>query len=102
VGKISKSVSLKTCTACKKVMYCSKECQVRDWPYHKKDCNKLKQGKMIYTHPTREFEITNIGRDAPQQDIATLEGEMDEMVLIRYMPTNTFWLSGPIHPFFNQ
>jgi len=27
------------CGKCKKVYYCSKECQRRDWPNHKKTCN---------------------------------------------------------------
>ena len=30
--------SLSVCSRCKKVKYCSKECQVRDWKGHKKDC----------------------------------------------------------------
>ena len=28
------------CGKCMKVHYCSKECQVKDWPEHKKVCNK--------------------------------------------------------------
>ena len=33
--------SLKTCTGCRSVSYCSKFCQRRDWPYHKHVCEKL-------------------------------------------------------------
>ncbi len=29
------------CFKCKKVYYCSKECQVAHWPIHKKVCKKL-------------------------------------------------------------
>ncbi len=28
------------CSRCKKVDYCSRECQVKDWPCHKLSCNK--------------------------------------------------------------
>jgi len=34
------SNSLKTCTACKLVKYCSRDCQVAHWPQHKKECKK--------------------------------------------------------------
>lgn len=26
------------CGKCKSVMYCSRECQIKDWPFHKEDC----------------------------------------------------------------
>lgn len=29
------------CSRCKKVKYCSRECQVKDWPKHKSHCDKL-------------------------------------------------------------
>lgn len=28
------------CSICKKVSYCSQECQKSDWPYHKRNCKK--------------------------------------------------------------
>jgi hypothetical protein len=31
----------KRCTKCKSVRYCNRECQVADWPKHKKQCKKL-------------------------------------------------------------
>ncbi|KAK7056157.1 hypothetical protein R3P38DRAFT_3566850 [Favolaschia claudopus] len=30
--------SLRECSRCKGVRYCSKECQIQDWPSHKPDC----------------------------------------------------------------
>jgi hypothetical protein len=42
-GKLNAELSkeekkLKTCSKCKRVAYCSKECQKKDWEGHKKDC----------------------------------------------------------------
>ncbi|KAF6756373.1 hypothetical protein DFP72DRAFT_1044946 [Ephemerocybe angulata] len=37
------SSSLKRCTGCKTVMYCSPECQQRDWSLHKNECTALQQ-----------------------------------------------------------
>ncbi len=34
-----KAASLR-CSKCRKVFYCGKECQARDWPIHKKECGK--------------------------------------------------------------
>ena len=34
------SISLKSCTACKMVKYCSRECQIAHRPQHKKECRK--------------------------------------------------------------
>jgi MYND finger len=36
---------LKKCSRCKKVEYCSTECQKADWPEHKKTCKPLQKGK---------------------------------------------------------
>jgi hypothetical protein len=37
----SKENLYQLCSRCKVVSYCSKECQTRDWPYHKKQCKNL-------------------------------------------------------------
>ena len=31
----------KRCSKCKSVWYCSRECQVGDWPNHKESCNRI-------------------------------------------------------------
>jgi len=36
----SDGIQLKTCTACKIVKYCSRECQIAHRPQHKKECKK--------------------------------------------------------------
>ena len=33
--------AFKRCSKCKSVWYCSRECQVGDWPQHKEKCKKL-------------------------------------------------------------
>ncbi len=41
----NKSDATKRCSACRKVNYCSKECQINDWNSHKPNC--FKDGKKI-------------------------------------------------------
>ena len=36
----SDDMKLKRCTACKMVRYCSRDCQVANWPQHEKACKK--------------------------------------------------------------
>jgi hypothetical protein len=37
---LSVPISRSRCSGCRKVYYCSRECQVKDWPEHKKVCKK--------------------------------------------------------------
>ena len=39
-GEGDNDIQLKTCTACKMVKYCSRECQIAHRPQHKKECKK--------------------------------------------------------------
>lgn len=38
---VCRALSTKKCTGCKVGTYCSKACQVKDWPAHKKFCSDL-------------------------------------------------------------
>ena len=45
LGGDHKTKPLMTCARCKTVRYCSKECQVADYPRHKPECKKLRAQK---------------------------------------------------------
>ena len=42
-GKLEERVAFKLCGKCK-ALYCSRECQVKDWKLHKTLCGKTKDG----------------------------------------------------------
>ncbi|WVQ83738.1 hypothetical protein IAT38_005882 [Cryptococcus sp. DSM 104549] len=50
-----KPVKLNRCSGCKTLHYCSRECQLADWPSHKPECTALKRlrGMYLKTYPSR-------------------------------------------------
>jgi len=42
-GKRDTGESFLRCSACEKTRYCSKECQVKCWSFHKKECQKIRK-----------------------------------------------------------
>ena len=51
------SGNLKSCTACKLVKYCSRDCQIAHRPQHKKECRKRAaelHDEKLFTQPTAE------------------------------------------------
>lgn len=38
--KVDHKKVIMTCARCKKKYYCGAECQLKDWPYHKRECGK--------------------------------------------------------------
>ena len=40
------SINLKSCTACKLVKYCNRDCQIAHQPQHKRECKK--RAKELY------------------------------------------------------
>jgi len=42
-----KGNSLKLCSRCKSVNYCSRACQKKHWPKHKKECQKMVKRKLL-------------------------------------------------------
>ncbi|CAB9507886.1 expressed unknown protein [Seminavis robusta] len=70
-GKTSKDVANKNllcCSHCRKVSYCSKECQRGDWAEHKEFC------KMIMTKPTSQDEPP-VNQDSNNRSDKTAEHE---------------------------
>ena len=47
------------CSKCKAARYCSKECQERNWPEHKLECEKQEK---LYSHIMRKLERTGVYR----------------------------------------
>ena len=42
--------SMKRCTQCRSVLYCSRECQTKHWPAHKGECKQLPQDMRERAH----------------------------------------------------
>ena len=40
-NRIKERVALSVCSRCMITQYCSRECQVTDWPQHKKACDEI-------------------------------------------------------------
>ena len=55
------SIDLKTCTACKMVKYCSRECQISHRPQHKKECKR--RAKEL--HDEKLFQLPPPLEDCP-------------------------------------
>ena len=41
--RVCSGVGSKQCSKCKRVVYCSRECQVLDWKVHKRECTQKKK-----------------------------------------------------------
>ncbi|KDQ13824.1 hypothetical protein BOTBODRAFT_361666 [Botryobasidium botryosum FD-172 SS1] len=71
--QVGTTVTLMQCSSCKKVAYCSKECQRAHWPAHKKNCKRLQETGNILdidnTHkPYEELKKAFDGDHAPASE----------------------------------
>ncbi|ODN76466.1 hypothetical protein L198_08061 [Cryptococcus wingfieldii CBS 7118] len=63
------NVKLNRCSGCKTLHYCSRECQLTDWPSHKSECKALSRLRTMYhlTYPSRQSDASDVrwaGADA--------------------------------------
>jgi len=60
-GEGEDNIQLKSCTACKSVKYCNKECQIAHRPQHKKECKK----RVKELHDEKLFKVPPPNEDCP-------------------------------------
>jgi ankyrin repeat protein len=48
---------VKQCGKCKLAMFCTRECQMKSWPLHKRCCSKLAMGRDMYGDPAGPFPM---------------------------------------------
>lgn len=87
-GKLAKA---NKCGACKKVHYCSKECQKAHWKEeHKKECEELKacDNKELMDKLTRRMQLAHNEMDKIAAQICTDVLDTGDMVTIIYAGNN--------------
>ncbi len=72
---------LKKCAGCAMVQYCSKECQKRDWKYHKLTCKKMAESAARAAAPVQASTTDSTSTPAKT---ATAEGS-------KSMPPHLYW-----------
>ncbi|WVF67350.1 hypothetical protein IAT40_002105 [Kwoniella sp. CBS 6097] len=68
-AEIAKRKKLNRCSGCKTLYYCSRQCQLLDWPAHKPECTALRRLQAMYlkTYPSRAKDVNDVqyaGHDA--------------------------------------
>jgi hypothetical protein len=95
------------CSRCETVSYCSKECQARDWPTHKKMCKQMKANNEAYA---RVHGLQS--RDSPEKTkmvqqwmagvpnlIPTLSMEVAKVKALNPEILPVFAIEGGLNPF---
>lgn len=81
---------LKCCVACKKALYCNKECQKKHWWIHKKYC---KQATSSEYKVKANKNIQHVGKIAGIDDV-TVVRDSDGRIAVQFHPS-----SAPVAPF---
>ncbi|GJE99459.1 zf-MYND domain-containing protein [Phanerochaete sordida] len=62
---------LRCCSSCKIAVYCSSECQVRDWPRHKAECKtKSRKEQELKAQKAMEYVMSEQTRQAANMDVS--------------------------------
>ena len=81
----------KACAKCRSVHYCSKECQKRDWPSHRKECNGTTQQRpRILHHPCWSCNNGGASADATRIFVRCHSWHLRLMVTLRMQATKGF------------
>jgi hypothetical protein len=56
-GALAPDVEVKQCGKCRLAMFCTRECQTKHWPLHKRCCAKLADGRHMYGDPSGPFPM---------------------------------------------
>ena len=61
--KVCNKTSTNNCAKCHSVQYCSKQCQLADWPNHKRLCRDIKSGRVPihYRYPATTGDLSSEG-----------------------------------------
>ncbi|KAK8853484.1 hypothetical protein IAR55_004191 [Kwoniella newhampshirensis] len=61
-------IRLSRCAGCKALHYCSRECQIQDWPNHKHECKALQRLRTMYfrSFPTKKEDGTDVEWAGPE------------------------------------
>lgn len=82
-GKIDEKV--KICGGCRSSLYCSRECQTKDWPRHKEICKKI---KLCTTDSDKD--VLKAVRGGQKQDFIDLEVTHNDKTFILKAPMQEF------------
>jgi MYND finger len=84
---------LKQCANCINVFYCSRECQVSDWKYHKTECTDIFFADMFQTFETIQCEDckTSLPVNKKSKEFMRLPSDMNQHIKETYSNLLTYF-----------
>lgn len=72
---------LRQCAACKSVVYCSRECQRKDWKNHKESCGRSPVATASFSSPSPPPTVVELSMDSFSSSTPTLpDSDLEEMM----------------------